>query len=46
LSPLEGVGLRAVAEVAQVTEVTIRNRYGEQLEAMGSPKAAGDEEHG
>jgi transcription initiation factor TFIIB len=26
---------RAVAEVAQVTEVTIRNRYQEQIEAMG-----------
>ena len=26
---------REVAEVAQVTEVTIRNRYQEQIEAMG-----------
>jgi len=26
---------RAVADVAQVTEVTIRNRYQEQIEAMG-----------
>jgi transcription initiation factor TFIIB len=26
---------RAVAEVSQVTEVTIRNRYQEQIEAMG-----------
>ncbi|TKX82579.1 transcription initiation factor IIB 3, partial [Halorubrum sp. SS5] len=26
---------REVADVAQVTEVTIRNRYQEQIEAMG-----------
>jgi transcription initiation factor TFIIB len=28
---------KRVAEVAQVTEVTIRNRYQEQIEAMGIP---------
>ncbi len=26
-----------IADVAQVTEVTIRNRYQEQIEAMGIP---------
>lgn len=29
---------REVADVAQVTEVTIRNRYQEQIEAMGIPR--------